>query len=190
MGAINYGSSYYFYGANGKRIQDKDITIGLKPMSDYSDEESGYKEFLEENDYTEEDVDRYQFDREQDDVNGEIIEEFLDNADLPYYFKIGIECGYYEGFYLKIEENLPWCFEDASEKADAQKDVTKLRKVLLDSLDNGLCVVYPGWCTGYANHAESRRDVRGFINDIRHMVHDMDTVATYKRKQKRKAVAV
>lgn len=47
MGAINYGASYIFVDTNGKRLWNQDITIGLKPTSDYSDEESGFAEWLE-----------------------------------------------------------------------------------------------------------------------------------------------
>ena len=189
MGTINYGTSYYFTDASGNRVQNSDITIGLIPCSNYSDEESGYTEFLNNNDYTEDTFDRYQYNMEQDESSMESIEGFLDNADIPFSFKVGIENGYYEGFYIKIEERLPWCFDDAREKANAQKDITALRKLLMGLLEQGLVVVYPGWCTGYASKAESRKEVRGFIRNLRRMVHDMDTLTTYERKQKRKVVA-
>ena len=71
MGAINYGASYYFMGKDGKREFDKDITIGLKPTSDYDDDQSGYTEWLEAqkefNDgFEEADDDRSEYDHEQD----------------------------------------------------------------------------------------------------------------------------
>lgn len=183
MGTINYGSSYHFYDAKGNRIQDNDITIGLIPCSHYSDEESGYKEFIDENGYSEDEIDRCQYDIEQDDVSYDDMKALLEDADLPHYFKVGMESGYYEGFYLVIKENIPWLFDDSKEKAEVQKDITLLRKVLMDSLNNGLCVVHPGWCNDYANHADSRKEVNEFIRALRQVIRDMDTVYTYERKK-------
>lgn len=185
MGAINYGTSYYFYDANNNRVQEKDITIGLKPTSYYSDEDSGFVEWLQERKSEDEDFeyDRYDYDAEQDQFRREDIENYLKNADMPDYFTISLESGYYEGFYLKIENEIPWLFNDYEEKRELQKDITAMKKILLTLINEyGLVVVYPGWCTGYADDKKSVSEIVEFIRNLREEIKNIDTYYTYKRR--------
>lgn len=101
MGTINYGTSNY-------------ITIGIEPY-DASDFEKDI-DFMEElqnevNEYggtIEEAMSNYiQSCYEADHGN---IEYLLNNKYDFHYFHIVIEWGYYEGFYIDIENNYPVCY--------------------------------------------------------------------------------
>lgn len=187
MGAINYGTSYYFYDTKNNREWEKDITIGLKPTSCYSDEESGYTEWFKQQKSENEDFEynRYDYDAEEDYFRREDIENFLKNADLPDYYNISLESGYYEGFYLKIENKIPWLFNDYEEKKEFQKDITILKNILLKIIkEYGLVVVYPGWCTGYADEKNSISEIAEFVKNLRQEVKSVDTCYIYNQKEK------
>ena len=199
MGTINYGTSYHFLEYDkknplnpGRRIWEKDITIGLKPMSDFSDEESGYKEWLERQknedpDFEESEFERSEYDQLLDEEDKSNIEFILEHhKNLPDHYTISLENGYYEGFYLNIESDIPWVFDDSEERKEYLKDITCLKKVLLELLDTCLVVVYPGWCTGYADKKDSIKKVNEFIKNLRDEVKAVDTFAVY---QKRKVTA-
>ncbi len=193
MGTINYGTSYRFFENEAnkapRRIWEKDITIGLKPMSYFSDKESGYNEWLEEEksenpDFEESDMERSEYDQMMDEEDLSNIKCFLDNHEnLPEHYEISIVNGYYEGFYLNIEDDIPWVFDDSEEKKEYLKDITRLKKVLLELLDNGLCVVYPGWCTDFADKKNSVKEIMTFVKNLREEVKAVDTFAVYKKKE-------
>lgn len=88
------------------------------------------------------------------------------------YFHVAIKPGYYEGFTIEIENNFPVAFDWYQEKQDAQKEITQLKKCLLELCkEAGLVEVFPGWCTGYSTEAETRdaikKAVQKMINDVR-----------------------
>lgn len=187
MGAINYGTSYRFLNAEGKREWDKDITIGIKPTSDYDDDESGYSEYLEDRKSEDEDFeyDRSDYDYEEDNFRRDEVTYFIESGDTPDHYKVSLESGYYEGFYLNIENDIPWVFDDSEEKREYQKDITVLKEFLLKLINEyGLVVVYPGWCTGYADNKESVKEINEFIKNLRQEVKSVDTWRVYKKKQK------
>ena len=188
MGTINYGTSYHFFNTNGKREWEKDITIGLKPMSYYDDDESGYSEYIEQRKSEDEDFeyDRSDYNNDEDSFIREEIEEFFENANTPYHYTVSLESGYYEGFYLKIENDIPWIFNDTEEKKEYQKDVTVLKEFLLKLINEyGLVVVYPGWCTGYADKNDSVKEIGEFVKNLRNEIKSVDTCYTYEKKQKK-----
>ena len=187
MGAINYGASYIFVDTNGKRLWNQDITIGLKPTSDYSDEESGFAEWLElqKEDDGEFECDRSDYNGEQDDHIRENVEEFLEKAKMPEHYSISLESGYYEGFYLNIENDIPWVFDDSKEKQEYQKDITLLKSVLVNLVKNiGLTVVHPGWCMGYADQKDAIGELNEFIKNLRSEVNSIETYSVYNKRHR------
>ena len=147
MGAINYGTSEY-------------ITIGLKPYDydDYRDEEN------EEIDY-----DQMNFDYDCDKEN---IENVLDKYSFNF-FKVSIKYGYYEGFYLNIETNFD--FYNWEDKADALKEATKLKNMLIECCGCGLCEVWPGWCTSYKDYKESIKNIKAAIWQVKQDIKNTET---------------
>lgn len=154
MGAINYGTSEY-------------ITIGLKPYN-----HDDYRE--EEND--EVDYDQMNFDYDCDREN---VENVLDRYSFNF-FNVSIECGYYEGFYLNIKTNFD--FYNWEDKADALKEATQLKNMLIECCGVGLCEVWPGWCTSYKSYAESIKSIKDAIWQIK---QDIKSTETWLQEQKK-----
>ena len=164
MGTINYGHSDY-------------ITLGIEPLSAYDLERDA--DFMKElNAEMQEygstgDIDEYI----QEYINGCMeddhanIKSELDKYSF-YYFKISIEPGYYEGFYLDIANNLP-CELDEDERREALEEVETIQHCLTECAGMGLVEVWPGWCTSYKDYnttCESIKraadEMRGEINSI------------------------
>ena len=154
MGAINYGTSEY-------------ITIGLKPYNydDYREEENG-----------EIDYDQMNFDYECDKEN---VENVLDRYSFNF-FNVYVEYGYYEGFYLNIKTNFD--FYNWEDKADALKEATQLKNMLIECCDVGLCEVWPGWCTSYKSYSESIKNIKDAIWQIK---QDIKSTETWLQEQKK-----
>ncbi len=188
MGAINYGTSYYFMNTNGKRDFAKDITIGLKPTSYYDDEESGYADWLKDQkgfdeDFEASDRDRSEYDNEHDSLIYEDVKNFLESTVTPDHYSVSLTNGYYEGFYLTIENDIPWIFDDSREKNEYLKDITVLKNTLTRLVkEHGLTVVYPGWCTGYADEKDTATEINEFIRNLRKEVKSVDTFNTHQKK--------
>ena len=190
MGTINYGTSYYFMNANGKRDFVKDITIGLKPTSYYDDKESGYADWLEDQkgfdeDFEESDSDRSEYDNEHDGLIYEDVKNFLGSAATPDHYSISLVNGYYEGFYLTIDNDIPWVFDDSREKNEYLKDITVLKNTLTKLVkEYGLTVVHPGWCTGYTDEKGALKEIKELVRNLRKEVKSMDTFSTYQKKRR------
>ena len=140
MGTINYRTSDF-------------ITLGLEP---YDCDEY-------ENEDGEIDFDARHFDMECDREN---IQDILNRYSF-YYFHVKIEPGYYEGFSIDIENNYCLCFDSWQDKRAAQKEITQLKKFMLECMENGLCVVWPGWCTTYKSKEESITEIKEAVKAMR-----------------------
>lgn len=155
MGAINYGTSEY-------------ITIGLKPYN--------YDDYMTET----EDID-YELMQMDYDTDRENIEYILDKYNLNF-FNVSIEFGYYEGFYLNI--NTDFDFYNWEDKADALKEATQIKNMLIECCGCGLCAVYPGWCTGYENYKDSIESVKAAVSKMK---DDIKATKTFLQEQKESA---
>lgn len=97
-----------------------------------------------------------------------------------YYFHIELIPGYYEGFSINIEFNFNLCFDDYSDKKEAQKEITRIKTFLKTCINYfECCVVYPGWCTTYLNYKESLQKLNEAIKEIRQAVKDTPTYHKY-----------
>ena len=92
-----------------------------------------------------------------------------------YYFNVTLKPGYYEGFYINIEHNFNFCYDNYLEKRDALKEITQIKKFLLSCLDFGCCAVYPGWCMGYADYKTTLKDIDAAIYNMREEVRKTPT---------------
>jgi len=172
MGTINYGTSDY-------------ITLGIKPYD--TDDFRNDKDFMKfiENEWNvdlsddtqvldaiyDEINDLYDCDR----MNAQVI---IDKYTLNY-FKVTIEPGYYEGLYIDISlENA--AFNDYKEKLDAQKEVTRIKSMMIDLAGCGYNSVYPGWCTTYHDYKTTLRHIKEAIKEMRADVKGTPTWKNYK----------
>ena len=96
-----------------------------------------------------------------------------------YYFHIVLKSGYYEGFYIDIENNFPVYFDDCTEKRDAQKEVTQIRRFLLECAAAGLVQYSPGWCTGYSDYKDTKTAINAAIKEMRREVQETPTHRQY-----------
>lgn len=114
---------------------------------------------------------------EQEQARDEIA-AILDNFGF-WYFHVTIKSGYYEGFYIDIENNFPCFFDNWEERRDAQKEVTKIKRFLLECTAAGLVQYFPGWCTGYSTEKETRAAINAAIKEIRQEVKETPTYRQY-----------
>ena len=124
----------------------------------------------------------------EDDFYNDIICDLYDqiayrlDQERFYYFHITVEPGYYEGYYINIENNFPIAFDSYREKAEAQKEISDIKRFLLECInDFECCSVYPGWCMGYADHAKTLKDLSAAVGEMRSEVKTTPTWAQYER---------
>lgn len=108
----------------------------------------------------------------------EAIEDMIYNNDLNF-FTIDIEPGYYDGFYLNIEFTYPSVFYDYSEKREALKEVTRIKRLLYALSRMGVVQYSPGWCTGYYTASETRVNINKAVKEMRRDIKDTPTEYTY-----------
>ena len=136
------------------------ITLGIKPYS-------------------------YDMDEEDREVNYECDMLNVENCLAKYsfyYYHITIEPGYYEGFSLNIENNFPIAFDWYEEKLDAQKELTQLKKCLIECTGYGLEKCNPGWCTSYAGYYDTIKAIRATIKEMREEVKNTPTWKQYNKE--------
>lgn len=147
MGTINYRTSDY-------------ITIGYNLNWDDSEFET-WEEMENEK----------QLDIEDMYTN---IRAILNKYDFTFYHVV-IKPGYYEGFYIDINNNYPDCYDSKEDKRAAQKEVTKLKACLIECVNTGLVQVWPGWCTSYKTHNESIEAIKTAIKEMRAEIKSIPT---------------
>lgn len=112
----------------------------------------------------------------------EQVENLLNELNT-YYFRLVVKSGYYEGFYLDIENNFPVAFDWYEEKRDAMKEITQIKKALLQAVK--LCNIvqcFPGWCTGYDTVPDTIAAIRKAVNDMRDDVRTTPTWMQYNKE--------
>lgn len=176
MGTINYGTSNY-------------ITMGIRPAdasSIFNDPD--FREWIEEEYHIspEEEEERaysiaVDVAREYDEEDRAEIEKEIEALQPLTYYHIAVKSGYYEGFYIDIESNYPVFFDDYADRAEAQKEVTKIRRLLESLTGCGLCSVWPGWCTTYRNREETFEDIAEAVQEMRDEIRSTPTWRQYER---------
>lgn len=105
-----------------------------------------------------------------------ILDKYIFNT-----FDISLEYGYYQGFYINIKFDYLY-FDDCTERSEAQKEITSIKKALLEIVNNTNCyAVFPGWCTGYADHKNTLIEIANAVKQMRQTVHDTPTYKQYLR---------
>ena len=177
MGTINYGTSEY-------------ITMGIRPAEAaeiLADED--FRDWFEENYHTRiEDAESeayeaaadlaHEYDRDDYYNTKRALEDF---ENLTYYH-ITAEPGYYAGFYISIEDNYGIAFDSWEDRREAQKEVTRIKQLLLDLCDCGLCSVWPGWCTTYRDRAETLEDIAEAVKEMREDIRNKPTWRQYEQR--------
>lgn len=86
-----------------------------------------------------------------------------------YYFNLSIDYGHYEGFCLKLEDdNTKYIYQDSKEKAEVLKELTAIKKVLLELVKNGLLWgCYPSWIYNKLATAETIKQINIIIKELK-----------------------
>ena len=121
----------------------------------------------------------------EDEFYNDIICDYYDQVKYTlekqrfYYFNVKLEPGYYEGFSIDIEFNYKYCFDGWTDKRDAQKEITQIKKFLLECInDFECCAVWPGWCTTYRDYNETLKELDAAVREMRETVKITPTWAT------------
>ena len=170
MGTINYKTSDY-------------ITLSIRPY-DTDDIRQGIIDDINAGDYegitADMITDNMIYDTITDyyDADGENAQTIIDKYNL-WYFHVAIEPGYYEGLSIDIQNNFPVFFDDCIEKKEVQKEVTRLKQLLIDLAGVGYVQTFPGWVTGYNDYKNTLNGIEKAIKDIRQEVATTPTYRDY-----------
>ena len=150
MGAINYSNNKLFnLGLNYEEI----------------------KEIIERDFANEEDADIDQINYDEVCFIYEECNNILNKYDFNYY-DIKLESGYYEGFYLTIDFKYNY-FDNFIEKKQAQKELTQVKKCLLELINAcGLVSYHAWWCDTYYSKEETISMLKEFVKTERKRIAD------------------
>lgn len=172
MGAVNYFTSDY-------------ITMGVSPLCscDFENDPDFMNEIRAEaaeyGETVEDAIDNYIsacYETDFDNVK-DILSQFS-----FWYYHVTIKPGYYEGFTLDIESNFPVAFDSWEDRREAQKEITQLKKFLLECAGVGLVACYPGWCTGYEDYKGTCKAIEAAVKEMREEVKTVPTWKQYERE--------
>ena len=126
-----------------------------------------------------------------DEFYSDLIQEYFDQAATArarydfYYFHVSIEPGYYEGFYIDIQHNFTYCYDNYAEKRAALREITQIRKFLYECVsDFECCAVSPGWCTSYYDYTSTLKKIDEASQEMREAVKNTPTWATLPDSEK------
>lgn len=138
-------------------------------MLNYDKLENVIEKDFENEDLENEEI-RYIIDNELNFIYKE-CNNILNNYNFNYY-DINIESGYYEGFYLTIDFKYNY-FNDFIEKQQAQKEITQVKKCLLELINScGLVSYHAWWCTTYYSKEKTLDMLNEFIKKERVRIND------------------
>ena len=80
---------------------------------------------------------------------------------------------------------MPYIFNNSKEKAEATKELTAIKKVLLELVKNGiLWGCYPSWVTTRLTKAETLKQINKIIKALKEEIKETYTSRTYKQTNK------
>lgn len=92
------------------------------------------------------------------------------------YLRVSVEGGYYEGFYIEIEIDVNFFYDDY-EKEIALKEVERLEKELeICIYDYHVVVCYPGWGTSYENKERSLKLLHEEIQNLKQKINEIEVL--------------
>lgn len=163
MGTINYGTSKY-------------ITMGFETLTawDIEQDKRLFAELEKEAETYGGDIDEYIYTYIQDceESDYENIDYILQSHSFDY-FNITLECGYYDGCYLKIDDGRDiW---DDDDKCDALKEVEEVRAFLHECNGSGMRACYPHWCTTFDDYEKTKEEIEKACDAMRADIMAIDT---------------
>lgn len=122
----------------------------------------------------------------EDEFYNDIISDYYDQVKYRLeqenfsIFTVELKPGYYEGFTIDLKLNYCY-FDDYIEKQEAQKEITRIKKFLLECINDYECsVVFPGWCTSYKDYNESIKLLYIGVQEMRKAARNIPTYKNYR----------
>lgn len=111
--------------------------------------------------------------------------ETIDKYNL-YYYELIIKVGYYNGFYLQLNDNnTKWIYNNTKEKQEVLKELTQIKDILIDIVKSGYCWgCYPSWVYNKLTTAETIKQIKETIKELKAEVKASYTETTAKRQNK------
>lgn len=168
MGTINYCTSDY-------------ITLGIKPYDiDGYMNDPDYMDCLREEQNIDTNNEKAVLNAIYEQISMDYDEDYANVLDelenhIFTYFHVVLKPGYYEGFSIDIEHNFGICYDDYTEKQEAQKEITEIKEFLMNCAGYGMVACSPGWCTGYSNYKETIKAIKAAIKAMRDEVRNTPT---------------
>lgn len=118
----------------------------------------------------------------QDDMEAdrENVERIRAKYDF-FHYRVEVKPGYYEGFYIDIEEMFGCEFDNSEAKRETQKEITQIKLFLLECVEAGCVQCFPGWCTGYASRERTLEGIKEAVKAMREEVRKTPTWYTCER---------
>lgn len=121
--------------------------------------------------------DEREISQNDDFLNAEYIVQKYDFC----YLSVCVKSGYYDGFYISIEDPGYMYFDCKEEKREFIRELTQLKKMLLELAGIGLVRYSPGWCTGYYTERETVRAIRDAIRYAKLTANSIPCYRTWER---------
>lgn len=109
----------------------------------------------------------------------EETQEILNKYNFDY-FKIDIQYGYYQGFYIDIDFDYLY-LDNHAERLTVLKEITQLKKLLFELSYIGLVNYSAGWCMGYCSEQETNQAIKHAIKQLKQDFIKYPTYYTQKR---------
>lgn len=94
------------------------------------------------------------------------------------YYQVKVKPGYYEGFYIDIEDTYS-CL-DSNDRIKMNKELTEIKDLMKLSIRlYDMVVCYPGWCNSYETSEQSLKDLQGYINAERNRIKNIPNPKEY-----------
>lgn len=168
MGTVNYYTSDY-------------ITLGIKPYDvDGYMNDSDYMDYLREEQSIDTNNEKAVLNAIYEQISMDYDEDYANVLDelenhIFTYFNVVLKPGYYEGFSIDIEHNFGYCYDDYTEKQEAQKEITEIKEFLLNCAGYGMVKCVPGWCTSYGDYKSTVKAIKAAIKAMRDEVRNTPT---------------
>lgn len=113
------------------------------------------------------------------------LQNEINNLKL-YYFNLKIEYGYYEGFYLTLnEENTKLIYNNTKEKNEVLKELSAIKKNLINLVKSGiLWGCHPSWVYNRLSTADTIREINEIIQELKNEVKASYTEHTARKQNK------
>ena len=175
MGTINYKTSDYI--TLGLKPYDRDDFMNDTEYMDYIREEWGIDTNDERAVYNTIDEEiSYYYEADYANIETELKKHRF------YYYHVRIEPGYYEGFTLDIEFNFGVAFDSWEDRREAQKEITEIKRFLIECAGMGMVVCWPGWGTSYGDYKQTLTAINKAVKGMREEVKHTPTWGQYEKE--------